>query len=107
MIGSGLTTVFVAQVGDALAATCVLAVVPSLTRRARPFGVIENVVIDPGHRQRGLGRAVLEAALRTAWDADCHKVMLATGSRKPETLSFYAGAGSKRGGKTYFEARRP
>jgi len=53
-----------------------------------------------------LGRAVLKAALDTDWQADCYKVMLATGSKQEATLRFYEGAGFKHGGKSYFEVRR-
>ncbi len=58
------------------------------------------------HRRTGLGRAVLHAALDTAWSVNCYKVLLATGSQKEATLRFYEGAGFQRGGKTYFEVRR-
>ena len=80
---------------------------PNLSRGARPYGVIENVVTDAGHRRSGLGRAVLEAALDQAWAADCYKVLLATGSRRESTLRFYEGVGFTRDAKTYFEIRRP
>lgn len=107
LLGSGLTTVFVACAGAVLGSTCVLAVVPNLTRNARPFGVIENVVTRPELRRLGLGRAVLVAALAEAWASNCYKVMLATGSQREETLRFYAASGFARDGKTAFQARRP
>ncbi|SRR6266851_2542347 len=107
LLGSGMTTVLVADFGGSLVSSCTLAIIPNLTRGARPYGVIENVVTHPDHRRTGLGRSVLAAALKAAWDADCYKVMLATGSRRPETLRFYEGAGFERGGKTFFQARRP
>ena len=97
----------VVDVGGFLASSCVVAVIPNLTRGTRPFGVIENVVTHPDHRRAGLGSAVLKAALDLAWNAGCYKVMLATGSRKPATLRFYAANGFEQGGKTYFEIRRP
>ena len=105
MLDSGLVTVLVAEVGGCLASSCTLCIVPNLTHAARPFGVIENVVTHSDYRRRGLGHAVLAAALDTAWAADCYKVMLATGSQRPETLRFYERAGFKRG-RTAFQARR-
>lgn len=105
LLDSALTTVFVAETAGVLAATCTLVVVPNLTRNARPYALIENVVTHADHRRRGLGQAVLGAALSAAWDADCYKVMLATGSRNPGTLEFYETVGFVRGGKTFFEAR--
>lgn len=106
LLSSGLTTVFVAEMAGRLVSSCTLAIVPNLSRGARSYGVIENVVTDADHRRTGLGRAVLHAALEKAWRADCYKVLLATGSRREATLRFYEGAGFERGGKTYFEIRR-
>ena len=107
VLGSGLTTPFVVEIAGRLVSSCTLAIVPNLSRGARPYGVIENVVTDEGHRRSGLGRAVLEAALDKAWAANCYKVLLATGSRRESTLRFYEGAGFQRDAKTYFEIRRP
>lgn len=106
LLSSGLTTPFVADLAGLLVSSCTLAIVPNLSRGARPYGVIENVVTDADHRRTGLGRAVLHAALDKAWNANCYKVLLATGSRREATLRFYEGAGFERGAKTYFEIRR-
>jgi GNAT superfamily N-acetyltransferase len=106
LLSSDLTTVIVADAAGVLVSSCILVVTPNLTRGAKPDGLIENVVTHPDHRRTGLGRAVLSAALDAAWKADCYKVMLATGSRREETLRFYEGAGFERGGKTFFQARR-
>ncbi|MCR8546703.1 GNAT family N-acetyltransferase [Salipiger sp. P9] len=107
LLSCGVTTVFVIEQDDLLVASCTLAIVPNLSRGGQPYGVIENVVTDGAHRRRGLGRAVLSAALRKAWDAQCYKVVLATGSARESTLRFYEGAGFQRNAKTYFEIRRP
>ena len=106
LLASGLTIPFVADVEGLLLSTCTLAIVPNMSRGARPYGVIENVVTHIDHRRTGLGRAVLHAALDTGWRAKCYKVLLATGSRKASTLRFYERVGFKRDGKTYFEIRR-
>ena len=85
-----------------LVATCTLVVIPNLTRGGRPYGLIENVVTHPDFRQRGIGTAVLEHALQTAWKCGCYKVMLLTGSKTESTLRFYEKAGFERGVKTVF-----
>jgi ribosomal protein S18 acetylase RimI-like enzyme len=66
LVQSGLTTVFVAEIGQRLVASCMLAIIPNLTRGARSFGVIENVVTHPDHRRTGLGRIILSAAVEPA-----------------------------------------
>jgi GNAT superfamily N-acetyltransferase len=105
LLSSDLTTIIVADVAGLLVSSCTLAIIPNLTRGARPYGVIENVVTHPDYRRAGLGRGVLQAALNRAWEANCYKVLLATGSKRETTLRFYEGAGFSRGGKTYFEVR--
>jgi GNAT superfamily N-acetyltransferase len=107
LLGSGCTTVIVAQAEALLVSSCTLAIVPNLSRGGRSYGVIENVVTHADHRRLGLGRRVLAHALDLAWQADCYKVHLATGSQREATLRFYEGAGFQRGGKTHFEMRRP
>jgi ribosomal protein S18 acetylase RimI-like enzyme len=107
LLESGCTTVIVAQAAALLVSSCTLAIVPNLSRGGRSYGVIENVVTHADHRRLGLGRRVLAHALDLAWQADCYKVHLATGSQREATLRFYEGAGFQRGGKIYFELRRP
>ena len=106
LLSSGLTTPYVVDMAGLLVASCTLAIIPNLSRGARPYGVIENVVTHADHRRTGFGRAVLEVALAKAWEADCYKVLLTTGRRDEATLRFYEGVGFQRGGKTYFEMRR-
>ena len=107
LLSCGFTTVFVAELREVLVSTCTLAIVPNLSRGARPYGVIENVVTDAGHRRMGLGRSILDAACQMAWDSNCYKILLATGSQNEKTLSFYQNSGFRRNAKTYFEKRRP
>lgn len=90
----------VANIGQRVVATCNLAIIPNLTRGARPYGIIENVVTHPMYRRQGLGTNVLHYALTIAWQQNCYKVMLLTGSKREETLRFYEQAGFKRGIKT-------
>src|SRR5438105_1189076 len=80
---------FVAAHSDRLIASCTLVLVPNLTRGARPYGLIENVVTHPDFRRQGIATQLLRHALETAWQAKCYKVMLLTGSKRAETLRFY------------------
>jgi len=105
LLASPLVKVFVAEIENTIVSSCTIAIVPNITRGVRPYALIENVVTHAAHRRKGLGHAVLAAALAAAWAANSYKVMLATGSRNAETLRFYERAGFQRGGKTFFEAR--
>jgi GNAT superfamily N-acetyltransferase len=100
--GSGL---FVGHVGDTLVATCALAVIPNLTRGGRPYGLVENVVTHQDFRGLGYGHRILSHAVEHAWQQGCYKVMLLTGSQKPETHAFYRKAGFE-ASKTGYQMRR-
>ena len=100
---SGLT-VYVAELAGELVATCTLLIVPNLTRNARPYALIENVVTLSAYRQRGYARAVLQFALAQAWQANCYKVMLSTSVRSDSVLNFYRRCGFVDGVKTGFIA---
>lgn len=92
----------VAEVQGQLVSSCTLAVVPNLTRGARPFGVIENVVTRRDCRCRGFATKVLRRATEIARTRRCYKVMLLTGSKRPQTLRFYEQTGFLRDVKTGF-----
>lgn len=98
---------FVAEVEGQLVASCTLAIIPNLTRGARPYGVIENVVTHADYRRQGIGTQLLQHALQIAWSKNCYKVMLLTGSKQEATLYFYEQAGFQRGVKTGFVALAP
>lgn len=88
--GGAVFGVFVSGVCIASAS---LNICPSLNWSARPYGVIENVIVDRDHRRGGLGRAVLDAAVERARATGCYKVMLLTGSGSPAVLNFYSAVG--------------
>lgn len=99
------SAVLIGFLGTDLVASCTVIVIPNLTRGGTPYALIENVVTDTGYRNRGLGKAILKAAVDRAWAAGCYKAMLMTGSKKPSTLAFYEAAGFEQS-KTGFQARR-
>ncbi|MEL6324660.1 MAG: GNAT family N-acetyltransferase [Pseudomonadota bacterium] len=99
------SAILVGFYGDAMVVSCTLVVIPNLTRAGTPYALIENVVTDKGYRGRGFGTAILAAATGRAWAFGCYKVMLSTGSKRPETLAFYERAGFEQS-RTGFQIRR-
>ncbi|HMO17867.1 MAG TPA: GNAT family N-acetyltransferase [Oligoflexia bacterium] len=85
---------FVAEVENKVIATCILDIVPNLTRNARPFGVLQNVVTSKNYRGMGVGKVLNKHALDYAWSKNCYQVLVQTG--RPKVTSFYESLGFRR-----------
>jgi ribosomal protein S18 acetylase RimI-like enzyme len=99
-------SVIAGHMGDKLVASCALVVIPNLTRGCASFAVIENVVTHTDYRGMGIGERIMKHAVSRAWDADCYKVMLMSGSQNKKAHAFYQRLGFQKS-KVGFETRRP
>jgi len=95
------------EADDRLVATCVCSVTKNLTRGARPWAVIENVVTHEDYREQGFGRRCVEAAVDRARERNCYKVMLLTGTDAEWKAEFYESCGFDPEAKTGFTLELP
>ncbi len=66
-----------------------LSFLPHLTYEGGWRAQIEGVRVAKKYRSRGVGKALLEAAIRRAEERGCHLVQLTTDRRRPDALKFY------------------
>jgi ribosomal protein S18 acetylase RimI-like enzyme len=76
MSGQHGRTVLVADAEGVVAGTADCIVMPNLTRGGRAVLFVENVVVAGAFRRRGVGRRLMEEAVRLGEAADCYKVQL-------------------------------
>ena len=61
-----------------------------------PAGVLYDIVVDPAHRGRGIGRALLDATLSALKARGAPRVVLSTAERNETAQRLFARAGFRR-----------
>jgi len=102
IIGDENHHLIVKEVDGKIVSSCVCVIIPNLTRNVRPYAFVENVVTHADYRGHGYAGECLAYAKIIAEKENCYKMMLLTGSKKPETLHFYEKAGYNSSDKTAF-----
>ena len=85
------------ETDDKIVGTALLLVQKNLSHGGRPYGHIENVVVDSSYRGKGIGKEMLEYLINEARKYNCYKVIL---NGRKGTEGFYESAGFKRTDET-------
>lgn len=99
--------VYVAEADGAVVGTFALLMMDNLGHGGAPAGVVENVVVAPPYRGRGVGRAMMRFAMARCADAGCYKMALSTNLRREEAHRFYAALGFVQHGLSFSVPTRP
>jgi GNAT superfamily N-acetyltransferase len=75
------------------AGTIDVSVSTNLTRHVSPFAVVENVVVVPHMRRRGLGRRLMQAGLEFARLQGCYKAQLVSANKRDAAHHLYSAMG--------------
>ena len=105
IISNPLLHYFVVDFQGSIVSSCCLTIIPNLTRGARPYGLIENLVTHSDFRDKGFGKAVINFALEFAWKSDCYKVMLLSGVHRKEAHNLYESIGFNKDEKIGYVAK--
>jgi GNAT superfamily N-acetyltransferase len=85
--------------------TTVMVILPAMAHGTSSFAVIEYVVVDEKHRNKGIGKILMEYCQELAKKAGCYKIMLTSDHRREDAHRFYESLGfeaSARGFRYYF-----
>ena len=83
----------VAEENGVVVGTMVLLVVPNLSHGARPWAIVENMVVDGKYLRKGIGRLLMEYAIARARKAGCYKVQLLSNKKRHQAHQFYQALG--------------
>lgn len=105
ILSDARTNYLVAEADGVVVGCCCLAIIPNLTRGLRPFGVIENVIVDVSWRNRGIATSLLRNAGHLAREAVCYKLMLMSNRKRVEAHPLYRKCGFESDSKLAFDMR--
>jgi len=83
----------VAETGGEVVGTLQLTFIPGLSRGGATRGQIEAVRVARGHRDAGIGRAMIGWAIAECRARSCALVQLTTDRARPDAHRFYEGLG--------------
>ena len=84
---------FLAKDNNKVIATCFICIIPNLANSGKPIGYIENVITDEKYRRKGIGKKIIEMAIKFAKEEKCNRVVLLSASKKIEAHKFYDSLG--------------
>ncbi|KOV99878.1 acetyltransferase [Streptomyces sp. NRRL B-1140] len=87
-------TILVADAGGTVVGTADCIVVPNFTRGGRAILFVENVVVTGSVQRSGVGRRLMEAAVRLGESVGCYKVQLLAADDE-YVHTFYTACGFK------------
>lgn len=94
--------IIVAEADEKIVSSCVCVIIPNLTHDHQPYALVENVITDKDYRCQGWATQCLNYAKEIAYQENCYKIMLMTGTSEEGILQFYEQAGYNRNDKTGF-----
>jgi len=94
--------ILVGEDNGKLISSVTLVIILNLTRQAKPYAIIENVITHADYRSRGYGKMLIQEAIKIAEESGCYKIMLLTGSKEEVILKFYESCGFNCKDKTAF-----
>jgi GNAT superfamily N-acetyltransferase len=94
-------TIYMAESGGAVVGTYALAFLPGLTHGARDSAIVEDVVVAPGQRGRGIGKWMMRDALDRCRQRACYKLVLSSHLQREAAHRFYEGLGFSKHGFSF------
>lgn len=93
--------VYVAECEGERVGTFALIIIDGLAHGGRPHAIVEDVVVAPGQRRRGVGQAMMRFAMEGCAEAGCYKLALSSHLRREKAHRFYEMLGFERHGYSF------
>ena len=93
--------IYVAEEGGRIVGSFALLVMLNLGHCGAPSAIVEDVVVAPQMQGRGVGAAMMRAAMDLARDKGCYKLVLSSNAKRVRAHAFYERLGFTRHGISF------
>lgn len=93
--------IYVAELEGKVVGAFALLVMDNLAHLGAPSGVVEDVVVHPEWRGRGVGKAMMQFAMGQCVKAGCYKLALSSNLKRESAHKFYESLGFERHGYSF------
>jgi GNAT superfamily N-acetyltransferase len=94
--------IYVAKTGDRIVGTFALLIMDNLAHMGAPSAVVEDVVVQPDRQGKGIGKQMMQFAIRRCKEIGCYKLSLSSNLKRDVAHRFYESLGFRRHGYSYF-----
>ncbi|MGK7910397.1 MAG: N-acetyltransferase family protein [Synechococcus sp.] len=94
--------IYLAELDGIAVGTFALLMMPTMMHRGfHRAAIVDAVAVHPEYRQRGIGRSLMEEALRLSREAGCYKLMLSSNLQRMGAHQFYKRLGYEQHGLSF------
>ena len=93
--------VYVAEIDNQIVGTFALAIMDNLAHMGDKSGLIEDVVVSKDHQRQGIGKKMMDFAVKTCREKSCYKACLSSNLKRHNAHEFYERIGFKKHGYSF------
>jgi GNAT superfamily N-acetyltransferase len=94
-------TVYSAWEGGKIIGTFALLIMDNLAHNGAPSAVVEDVMVHADHRSKGVGKQMMQFAMRKCREAGCYKLALSSNMKRERAHQFYEELGFEKHGYSF------
>jgi GNAT superfamily N-acetyltransferase len=93
--------VFVAETEGEIIGTFALLIMDNLAHQGTPSAIVEDVGVLPNFQNKGIGKKMMEFAMKKAKEKGCYKLVLSSNLKRGKAHQFYESLGFRKHGFSF------
>ncbi|MCX7914515.1 MAG: GNAT family N-acetyltransferase [Thermodesulfovibrionales bacterium] len=93
--------IYIGIVDNVVVATFALLIMERLGHKGTPSGIVEDIVVHPQWRRKGIGKSIIQFAMERCKEKGCYKLTLSSNMKRLDAHLFYDSVGFKKHGYSF------